>query len=154
MRVLLSSAGSDLAETTDPLFWRRPWSCVQAIRASYIISKYFIPQSKLTDSPDTTSGAKYAQWARDDYIEVHEGNEVDISRVADWFYYLYTQFEMRLYKCGYDQRFSKEFLRRMDTFGFDCEMITQNTETLSNPMKLVEADLGARLIYYNNKPRR
>ena len=143
--------GVDLAETTD-LCSAKAMVMRPGDPRKYIISKYFIPQSKLTDSPDTTSGAKYAQWARDDYIEVHEGNEVDISRVADWFYYLYTQFEMRLYKCGYDQRFSKEFLRRMDTFGFDCEMITQNTETLSNPMKLVEADLGARLIYYNNNP--
>lgn len=40
----------------------------------------------------------------------------------------------------------------MDEYGFDYEMIRQNTETLSNPMKLVEADFHSRLIYYNNNP--
>ena len=70
--------------------------------------------------------------------------------MADWFYELYRDYGLRIYKCGYDQRFSKEFLKRMDDYGFDCEMINQNRYVMSSPMKLVEADLKDRLINQNN----
>ena len=62
---------------------------------------------------------------------------------------LYKDYKIRLYKCGYDQRYAKTFLDRMDDYGFDCEMIYQGY-ALSNAMKLVEADLKSRLINYNN----
>lgn len=37
----------------------------------------------------------------------------------------------------------------MEEYGFECEMINQSKYVLSNPMKLVEADLKFRLINYN-----
>jgi phage terminase large subunit-like protein len=46
-------------------------------------------------------------------------------------------------------RFSKEFLKQMDVYGFDCEMVIQNKQTLSNAMKLCEADLKAQFVNYN-----
>ena len=52
-------------------------------------------------------------------------------------------------KCGYDQRYAKTFLDRMDEYGFECEMIYQNRFVMSSPMKLVEADLKSQLINYN-----
>ena len=55
----------------------------------------------------------------------------------------------KLYKCGYDQRYAKTFLDKMDFYNFECEMIYQNRNVMSSPMKLVEADLKARYINYN-----
>ncbi|MDE5753829.1 MAG: hypothetical protein K2H89_04730 [Oscillospiraceae bacterium] len=46
-------------------------------------------------------------------------------------------------------KFSKEFLKRMDDYGFDTEIVIQNKLTLSNAMKLCEADLKARLVNYS-----
>lgn len=37
----------------------------------------------------------------------------------------------------------------MDEYGFECEIVIQNKITLSNAMKLCEADLKARLVNYN-----
>ena len=37
----------------------------------------------------------------------------------------------------------------MDFYGFDCEMVYQNKLTLSNAMKLAEADFKDQLINYN-----
>ena len=37
----------------------------------------------------------------------------------------------------------------MDFYNFECEMIYQNRNVMSSPMKLVEADLKARYINYN-----
>lgn len=103
----------------------------------------------MTDSDDKEAGAKYVEWAKQGILTIHEGNEIDIEKIADWFYNLYREFGLRLYKCGYDQRYSKAFLNKMDDYGFETEMIYQNRFVMSSPMKLVEADLKSKLINYN-----
>ncbi|MED4061695.1 terminase large subunit [Priestia megaterium] len=115
----------------------------------YVYSHYWIPESKLEASDDKEAGAKYAEWAKNGLLTIHEGNEIDISKIADWYYNLYRDYGLRLYKCGYDQRYAKTFLDRMDDYGFDCEMIYQNRFVMSGAMKLVEADLKAQVINYN-----
>lgn len=117
-------------------------------KTKYVYTHYWIPESKLTDSDDKEAGAKYAEWAKQGILTIHEGNEIDISKIADWFYQLYKDYKIRTYKCGYDQRYAKTFLDRMDEYGFECEMIYQGY-ALSNAMKLVEADLKDQLVNYN-----
>ena len=117
-------------------------------KTKYVYSHYWIPESKLTDSNDKEAGADYLAWAKAGVLTIHEGNEIDISQIADWFYKLYKDYGLRLYKCGYDQRYAKPFLDRMDEYGFECEMIYQNRFVMSSPMKLVEADLKSRIINY------
>lgn len=141
----------DLAETTD-LVNAKILMLKPGDKTKYVHSMYFIPESKLELSDDKEAGAKYAEWARDGYVTICEGNDVDLTRVADWFYELYRDCGLRLYKCGYDVKFSKEFLKQMEYYGFDCEMVVQNKFVMSNPMKLVEADLKAQLINYNENP--
>ena len=118
-------------------------------KTKYIHTHYWIPESKLDSSDDKEAGAKYTEWAKQGILTIHEGNEIDISQIADWFLSLYKEFGIRLMVCGYDQRYAKEFISRMDECGFDCEMIFQNRHVMSNPMKLVEADLKARMVNYN-----
>ena len=143
--------GVDLAETTDmtaaKVLMMRPGD-----KTKYIHSMYWIPESKLEQADDSDSGARYTEWARSGFVRITEGNEVDVAQVADWFFELYKDYGLRLYKCGYDQRFAKEFKKRMDEYGFEYEMILQNRFVLSSPMRLVEADLKDRLINYNDNP--
>ena len=40
----------------------------------------------------------------------------------------------------------------MEYYGFECEMVYQNKLTLSNAMKLVEADFKSQFINYNENP--
>lgn len=141
----------DLAETTDMcsakvLLMRRD------DKTKYIYQMYWIPEGKLEHADDKSSGARYKEWAKAGLMQVVEGNEVDVSIVADWFYGLYKSYGLRLYKCGYDQRFAKEFLKRMDYYGFEHEMILQNRFVMSSPMRLVEADIKDALINYNDNP--
>ena len=147
----IALGGVDLAETTDmcsaKILMIKPDDGIK-----YIHQMYWIPESKLKMSDDKESGAKYEEWARDGLIRITEGNEVDVSLVADWFFELYKDHRIRTYKCGYDQRFAKEFLKRMDDYGFDCEMIYQNRFILSNPMRLVEADIRDQAIAFNDNP--
>ena len=147
----------DLAETTDlcaaKILMMKPNDDVK-----YIYQHYFIPESKLEDSNDKQQGAKYEQWAKDGLLTITEGNDVDLAIIADWFYSLYTNYNIRLWRCGYDQRFSKDWLTKMDFYGWqktggddsDLVMINQNAQTLSNAIKLAEADFKHRLINYND----
>ena len=141
--------GVDLAETTDmcsaKILLLKPNDPTK-----YIHQMFWIPESKLKASDDKESGAKYEEWARQGLIRITEGNEVDVSAVADWFFELYKEHSIRLFKCGYDQRFAKEFLKRMEEYGFDTEMIYQNRYVLSNPMRLVEADIRDQSIAFND----
>lgn len=138
----------DLSATTDlsnaKIFLMKPGDDTR-----YVYSHYWIPESKLRKTPDESSGAHYSEWAKDGILTIHEGNEIDISRIADWFYELYDKYDIRLFVCGYDQRYAKTFLDRMEYYGFNCEMIYQNKYVMSGPMKLVEAELKSQSINYN-----
>ena len=73
----------DLAETTD-------LCCAKALvmrpddPVKYILTKYFIPQTKLDpENDDRNAGAKYKEWVQDGYIQICEGNDLDLTLVAD-----------------------------------------------------------------------
>lgn len=149
----------DLSETTD-------LTCAKILLMrsgdsnKYVHTQYFIPESKLEESDDRQSGAKYRRWCEEGYITVTEGNDIDLAVVADWFYSLYTEYGIKLWKCGYDQRFAKDWLNRMEYYGWmktgsddsDVIMINQNAQTLTNAIKLCEADFKHGLVRYNNNP--
>lgn len=147
----------DLAETTD-LVCAKILMMKPNDRTKYIYTQYFIPEGKLIENDDSHAGAKYKEWAKENLMTITEGNEVDLSIVADWFYKLYKEHNIKLWKCGYDQRFSKDWIKRMSEYGWyktgkdedsDLVMILQNAQTLSNAMKLLEADFKSQIVNYN-----
>lgn len=143
--------GVDLALTTD-MCSAKILLLRKGDKTKYIHQMYWIPESKLDNSDDKEAGAKYAEWARAGLIRIEEGNEVDTTHIADWFYELYREYGIRLFMCGYDQRYSSEFIKKMEAYGFDIEMVYQSRYVLTSPMKLVEADLTDQLIAYNDNP--
>lgn len=143
----------DLSETTD-------LTCAKILlmkpndTTKYVYTMYFIPESKLEDSDDWNAGARYKEWANTGLLTITEGNDIDLAKVGDWFYKLYVEYDIKLWKCGYDQRFSKDWINRMSDYGWtkeneDLILILQNAQTLSNAMKLCEADFKHKLINYN-----
>jgi len=138
----------DLSATTD-------LSCAKILlkrhddKTKYIYTHYWIPEIKLKNSGDKESGAEYVNWAKENLLTIHESNEIDISKIADWFFKLYKDYELRPYKIGYDQRYAKTFIDRCNEYGFETEMLFQG-RALSNAMKLTEADLKSRIINYGN----
>jgi len=147
----------DLAETTD-LCCAKVLMMKPGERIKYIHTQYFIPASKLEpDRDDHKAGAKYKEWASADHITICEDNEVDLAIVADWFYKLYKENDIKMLYCGYDQRFSRDWITRMTEYGWtregkELEMVLQNAETLNNALRLAESDLKAGLINYNENP--
>ena len=146
--------GVDLSSTTD-------MTAVQCVimkpndNTKYIVSKYFIPERKLYDSDDKTAGAKYEEWAQQGLVHICEGNEVDTDEVVNWIEYLVIDCGINLFKCGYDVRLSKSFVNAMITRldgKSTLEIIPQASKFLSEPTKLLEADLKARIVNYNENP--
>lgn len=139
----------DLSETTDTtnakVMLRRLGD-----NKKYILSHYWIPESKLENSDDKQAGAKYLEWAQQGYVTICEGNDNNLSLVADWFYELQTKYGIRILKCGYDQRFKDEWLKRMEYYGWvdkeDLIMINQSPNVLHTANCQVEADLKDRLL--------
>lgn len=142
-------AAVDLAETTD-LANCKIMLIKKNDRRKYILSHYWIPESKLQESDDKSAGAKYYEWAKDGMITICEGNDVDLSLIADWLYSLQQKYNIRVFKCGYDQRFKQDWIKRMEYYGWidkeDLIMINQSPDVLHLPNKQVEADLKDKLI--------
>ena len=157
LRGCVAIGAVDLAETTD-LCAAKVLVMKKDDPKKYIISHYFIPESKLEEHDDKGAGAKYTEWAEAGLLTITDGTDIDLSVVADWFYQLYTDFGIRMWKCGYDQRFAKDWITRMDYYGWsktgggdsDLIMINQNAVTLSNAIRTVEADFKHQMIWYGN----
>ena len=155
----LCLGAADLAITTD-LCCTRAMMMRPGDPIKYSVSQYYIPEGKIERLPQDEQ-EQFREWVRDGYIIVHPGNEVDLEKVADWFFTeLLKKYNIRLYKGGYDDRLAKTFLRRMDDYGWSAgykeadtwERVDQTRIALNNPMTLLEADLKDRLFYYNNNP--
>ena len=143
--------GVDLAETTD-LCSAKIMLMKADDNSKYIHSMYWIPESKLELADDSEAGANYREWARNGLIRIVEGNDVDVSLIADWFAELYKDYKIFTFKTGYDQRFAKDFVKKMNDYGFETEIVNQNRYVLSNPMRLVESEIKQELINYNDNP--
>ena len=150
LRGSIGIGAADLSETTDltsaKVLIMKPGSNIK-----YIIQKFFIPESKVVELTDSDK-KNYLEWAKQGYVHVCKGNEVDYSDVVTWFVSLYKKYNIRLFKTGYDKWNAKSFVGEMDDYGFEMQRINQNYDTLSTPMKMVEADLKANLINYNKNP--
>lgn len=138
----------DLSETTDTtnakVMLRRAGD-----NKKYVLSHYWIPESKLETSDDKQAGAKYHEWAQQGYVTICQGNDNNLSLVADWFYELQQKYGIRILKCGYDQRFKDEWLKRMEYYGWvdkeDLIMINQSPNVLHTANCQVENDLRSRI---------
>ena len=137
----------DLAESTD-------LSCagVMIIDPDNLTSRivhthYFIPSSKLKQGKnDYNAGAKYEEWESQGLLTVYEGNYIDTSIIADYLYSLYTDYGLKIYQCGYDMKFANEWTHRMESYGFNIEVIYQRPEILSQAILMLEQDLKSRYV--------
>lgn len=142
-------AAVDLAETTD-LTNAKILIMRSDDKTKYIFSHYWIPESKLQNADDASAGAHYKEWARGGLMTICEGADNDLTQVADWLAGLKKAYGIKIVKCGYDQRFAKDFLGRMEEYGIECECIQQKPQVMSSPMKWLESDLKNQLVNYGN----
>ncbi|MFC4389133.1 terminase large subunit [Gracilibacillus marinus] len=117
----------------------------------YTIQKYFIPESKL-ETLTKEDLNKYKEWIREGFMEVSPGNENDFSLVTKFYLDLYKNYGIRPYKVGYDKWSALYWVKEMEEFGFECQKVSQEYGSMSEAMRLVEADLKSNLLVYNDNP--
>ena len=120
-------------------------------KEKFFIQKYFIPEIKV-EQGSREDKKNYLEWAKQGYVHVCSGNEVDYSDVVSWFVMLYKKYNIRIFKVGYDKWQARSFVNEMEDYGFEMEKVSQVTESLSTPMKMLEADLKCNLVNYNQNP--
>lgn len=143
-------AALDCSQTTDltnlKLLFMRPDDPTK-----YVFSHYWIPESKLHDTADKAAGARYAEWSQNGYMTICSGSIIDLTQVVDYIAQLKKQYGIRVYKCGYDKAYAREFEKAIDELSDEIrEPINQ--KHMSSPMKWVERDFGSHLINYGSNP--
>lgn len=143
-------SGNDFAETTDlcasSILLRKPGD-----RKIYIHTRYWIPESKLKNSPDDVD---YKAWEKAGLITIVAGNSVESSMIADWHFELLKEYDLKPFRSGYDNRFAKDFQNRyVELFGDKITVnVPQEAKVLNNPMRTLEEDLRGKLVNYQNNP--
>ena len=143
-------AALDCSQTTDltnlKLLFMRPDDPTK-----YVFSHYWIPETKLNDTADKAAGARYAEWAQQGYMTICSGSIIDLTQVVDYIAQLKKQYGIRVYKCGYDKAYAREFEKAIDELSEDIrEPINQ--KVMSSPMKWAERDFGSHIINYGSNP--
>lgn len=121
----------------------------------YLLQHYFIPQGKVDELEATNSKeAPYKKWADKGLLTICEGEMVKYSDVTAWFKYLKDEYQIDLWRVGYDRAMANYWVEEMaNTFGQSVmESVPQGSKTWTVPMKEMGAVLAAHQINYNNNP--
>lgn len=142
--------GADLSATTD-------LSCATLLimkpggTKKYVLQQYFLP-AELVEKRAQEDKIPYDLWAERGLLTLCEGNKVNYSDVTTWYVRMFEEYGIRPIWTGYDPWNSKYWVDEMKTTGFEMEQVRQGSQTLSQPMKEMGADLGAKRVNYNNNP--
>ncbi len=142
--------GVDLSSTTD-------LSCATLLvmksgnEKKYALQHYWLPK-ELAAKREKEDKIPYRKWAERGLLTLCEGNKVNYSDVTAWFVRMFQEYGIRPLWIGYDPWNSQYWIKEMQDTGFELIEVRQGQKTLSQPMKEMGADLGAKLINYNNNP--
>jgi phage terminase large subunit-like protein len=144
--------GCDLSSTTDltnaTVIFRVPNNDM-----IYVLQMYWLPED-LLERRVKEDKIPYDIWASKGLLRTCPGNKVHYKFVKEWYEEIQNEFDIYLFKCGYDSWSATYFVEDMvNTFGKSVmEPIIQGKKTLSSPMKSLGADLDKKKIIYNNNP--
>lgn len=149
-RGCIGIGATDLSETTDltsaKVLIMRPKD-----KTKYFLQHYFICETKV-DEGSNEDKKNYLEWAKQGYITICPGNEVDYSEIVAWYVSLYKKYQIWVFKVGYDRWNAKSYVKEMEDYGFDNEKIPQDYKNMSTAMKMLEADLKSGCVNYNQNP--
>jgi len=144
--------GCDLSSTTDltnaTVIFRVPDNDM-----IYVLQMYWLPED-LLERRVKEDKIPYDIWASKGLLRTCPGNKVHYKFVKEWYEEMQKEYDIYLFKCGYDSWSATYFVEDMvNTFGKSVmEPIIQGKKTLSSPMKSLGADLDKKKIIYNNNP--
>ncbi len=144
--------GCDLSSTTD-LTNATVVFMVRGDDRIYVLQMYWLPED-LLEQRVREDKIPYDMWYREGLIRTCPGNKIHYKYVKEWFEEVQNEYDIYLFKCGYDSWSATYFVEDMvNTFGKTVmEPVIQGKKTLSSPMKSLGADLTKKRIVYNNNP--
>lgn len=144
--------GCDLSSTTDltnaTVIFKVPKN-----EKIYVLQMYWLPED-LLEQRTREDKIPYDVWVENGWVRTCPGNKVHYKYVREWFEQVQNEYDIYLFKCGYDSWSATYFVEDMkDTFGAAVmDPVIQGKKTLSGPMKSLGADLSAKKVIYNNNP--
>jgi len=119
----------------------------------YVLQMYFLPED-LLEKKVKEDQIPYDLWHEQGLVTLTPGNKVNYKYVTQWFQKIQNEYDIYLYKVGYDAWSATYFVDEMTSiFGASVmEAVHQGKKTLSAPMKSLGADLAKKRIVYNNNP--
>ena len=117
----------------------------------YVFSHYWMPESKLSESADKAAGARYEEWAQSGYITIQSGSIIDLSDVTRFIAELKDKFGIKVFRCGYDKAYAREFEKSIDELSEGLrEPINQ--KALSTAIKWAEKEFEKHNVNFGNNP--
>jgi phage terminase large subunit-like protein len=117
----------------------------------FVITQFFMPSDVILKRKEEDN-APYDIWVQKGLITVTEGSQNDFSLVTQWFMNMIRTYNIRPLWVGYDPWNSQYWIKEMEDLGFNMDKVRQGIYSLSEPMKILEADLKNNLVNYNNNP--
>lgn len=123
----------------------------------YVLQHYFLPRGRVEAVENQSmkaSEAPYRVWADRGLMTLSEGAMVDYSDVTAWFKKMQDDYQIDLWRCGYDRAMAGYWAEEMSgIFGASVmEKVAQGPITWSAPMKELGSMLTDKRINYNNNP--
>ena len=147
--------GCDLSATTD-------LTCATLIIVKrgepeklYVLQHYFLPEERIKKLDETTSKeAPYRKWEKRGLMTICEGSMVNYSQVTAWFKKMRDEYDITMFKCGYDRALAGYWQEEMmaEFNAATMEKVAQGPFTWTAPMKELGARLADKEINYNNNP--
>ena len=142
--------GVDLLSTTDltaAVLVIQKWDS----NKKYVIPHFFMP-SEVVEKRIKEDNVPYDIWIKKGFVTLTEGHQNDFSIVTRWFMKMIQTYGIRPLWVGYDPWNSQYWIKEMEDLGFNMEKVRQGIYSLSEPMKILEADLKNDIVNYNNNP--
>ena len=144
--------GADLSATTD-LTAASVLFMVPDDPVIYHLQMFWLPED-LLDKRTREDKIPYDVWRDQGLLRTCPGNSVHAKYVTEWFLEVMHEHGIYIPWVGYDSWSAKYWVGEMATYFGSAAMVPviQGKKTLSGPMKKLGADLGSKLINYNNNP--
>ena len=143
-------AGVDLSSTTDLT------SVVVILRKRddptvYVLPMFWLPE-ELLEKRVREDKIPYDAWHKQGLLRLCEGNRINNDDIRQFFSELRSKFGIYLLFCGFDPWGSVNWVKDMKSEFGDKSMIEvrQGAKTMSEPMKVLAADLEKKTINYND----
>lgn len=148
LRGTYAIGGADLSSTLD-------LTCATLIVLKkgkiYVLQQYFIPEDTIEEK-ENDDKVPYKIWKERGLLTTCPGAKINYTAVTEWFIKMHYEYDISPLWIGYDRWGSTYWVDEMKENGFQIEQVIQGPQTMSNPMKQLEADLKEKKVIYNNNP--